>query len=144
MGRVSKSLLLFSVAGLFGPLVWNVTRHPSRMENFTSDLVFLLWPTQPIGAVEVSVGGPVAAALTIGANLVLFALLGLAVGALARTRGRVVSAYILVCVLLFLWALFGAGFSFAHLGVFALVVALVLYAIPFWLVMRASAMPQTA
>ena len=134
MGRISKSFLVFSAAGLVGPLVWNVMHHPSRMENFISDLVFLLWPTQPIGAVEVSVGGPVAAALTIGANLVVFALLGLVVGVLARNRGRLVSTYILLCVLLFLWALFGAGFSFAHLGVFALVVALLLYAIPFWLV----------
>src|SRR5258708_3160405 len=144
MSRTLKSLLVFAGTGLFGPLVWNVVRHPSRMENFISDLVFLLWPTQPIGVIETNFGGPTATAVTIGANLVLFSVLGLVVGALARTRGRLVTAYVLVCVLLFLWALWGAGFSFAHLGVFALAVALLLYAVPFWVVMRTSAMPRSA
>src|ERR1700694_4030729 len=103
MSRTLKSLLVFAGAGLLGPLVWNVVRHPSRIESFISDLVFLLWPTQPIGVIEANVGGPTATAVTIGANLVLFAILGVAVGALAGTRGRVITAYAVVCVLLFLW-----------------------------------------
>jgi hypothetical protein len=54
MRRTLKSLLVFAGAGLLGPLVWNVVRHPSRMEGFISDLVFLLWPTQPLGVIETS------------------------------------------------------------------------------------------
>jgi glucose dehydrogenase len=68
---------------------------------------------------------------------------GVIVGLLARTRGRLVLAYVVVCLLLFVWAFWGAGFSFAHLGVLALVVALLVYAVPFWIVKPSSAMPRS-
>jgi hypothetical protein len=144
MNRTLKSLLVFAGAGLLGPLVWNIVPHPSRMEGFISDLVFLLWPTQPMGVIETNVGAPKALAFTIGANLVLFAIIGVIVGLLARTRGRLVLAYVVVCLLLFMWAFWGAGFSFAHLGVLALAVALLVYAIPFWVVLPTSAEPRLA
>jgi hypothetical protein len=144
VSRTVKSLLVFTGAGLLGPLVWNVVRHPSRVESFISDLVFLLWPTQPMGVIETNVGAPRALAVTIGANLVLFAIMGLIVGLLAKTRGRLVVAYVVVSLLLFVWAFWGAGFSFAHLGVLALAVALFVYAIPFWVVMPGAAMPRPA
>ena len=143
MSRTVKSLLVFTGAGLLGPLVWSVVRHPSRVESFISDLVFLLWPTQPMGVIETNVGAPRALAVTIGGNLVLFAIIGLIVGLLAKTRGRLVVAYVVVSLLLFMWAFWGAGFSFAHLGVLALAVALLVYAIPFWVVMPSSAMPKS-
>lgn len=134
MSRTLKSLLVFTGVGLLGPLVWNVVRHPSRIESFIGDLVFLLWPTQPIGVIETNVGVPRALAITIGANLVLFAIIGVIVGLVAKTRGRLVLAYVAISLLLFVWAFWGAGFSFAHLGVLALAVALLVYAIPFWVV----------
>jgi hypothetical protein len=135
MSRTLKSILVFTGAGLLGPLVWNMVRHPSRVENFVSDLVFLLWPAQPMGVIEANVGVPRALAVTIGANLILFAIVGVIVGLLARTRGRLILGYVVVCLLLFVWAFWGAGFSFAHLGGLALAVALLVYAIPFWAVM---------
>jgi hypothetical protein len=144
MSRTVKSLLVFAGAGLLGPIVWNVVRHPSRMENFVSDLVFLLWPTQPMGVIETNVGAPAALAVTIGSNLVLFAVIGVIVGLAARSRGQLAAAYAVVCVLLFAWAFYGAGFSFAHLGVLALAVALLVYAIPFWVVMRGPGTPRSA
>ncbi|HZW94988.1 MAG TPA: hypothetical protein VFF64_18715 [Candidatus Eremiobacteraceae bacterium] len=144
MSRTLKSLLVFAGAGLLGPLVWNMVRHPSRIEGFISDLVFLLWPTQPMGVIETNVGAPKALTFTIGANLVLFAIIRVIVGLLARTRGRLVLAYVVVCLLLFVWAFWGAGFSFAHLGVLALAVALLVYAIPFWVVMPSPTMPPPA
>jgi len=143
MSRILKSLLVFTGAGLLGPLIWNVVQHPSRVENFVSDLVFLLWPTQPLGVIETNVGAPKAVAVTIGANLILFAVIGLIVGLLARTRVRLVFAYVVVCLLLFMWAFWGAGFSFAHLGVLALALALLVYAIPFWVVMPGTTMPRS-
>ncbi len=143
MSRILKSLLVFTGAGLLGPLIWNVVQHPSRVENFVSDLVFLLWPTQPLGVIETNVGAPKAVAVTIGANLILFAVIGLIVGLLARTRVRLVFAYAVVCLLLFMWAFWGAGFSFAHLGVLALALALLVYAIPFWVVMPGTTMPRS-
>jgi hypothetical protein len=50
---------------------------------------------------------------------------------------------VVVCLLLFVWAFWGAGFSFAHLGVLALAVALLVYAVPFWVVKPSSAMPSS-
>jgi threonine/homoserine efflux transporter RhtA len=144
MSRTLKSLLVFAGAGLLGPLAWKVERHPSRIESFISDLVFLLWPTQPMGVIETNVGAPRALALTIGANLVLFAVIGVIVGLVARSRGQLAVAYAVVCLLLFAWAFWGAGFSFAHLGILALAVALLVYAIPFWVVMRAAGCPILA
>lgn len=144
MSRTVKSLLVFTGAGLLGPLVWNVVSHPSRIESFISDLVFLLWPTQPMGVIETNVGARAALAVTIGANLILFAVIGVIVGLAARSRGQLAVAYAVVCVLLFAWAFWGAGFSFAHLGVLALAVALLVYAIPFWVVMRGPGTPRSA
>ena len=152
MNRVLKSTAVFAGAGLLGPLVvyatWPVSRFntlvPKSVSNFRYDFVFLLWPTQPMAVVEVSIGRLAAAALAIGANLLLFAALGAAVGTLARTRTRLIAGYAVVCGLIFYFDLWGAGFSLAYLNVFALVVALILYAIPFWVVMRASAMPRSA
>lgn len=152
MNRMLKSLLVFAGAGLLGPLVrfaiWPPSRFnalfPKSISNFLYDFILLLWPTQPMAAAEVNIGRASAAALAIGANLLLFSILGIVVGALARTPGRLITAYVLVCILLFLWAFWGAGFSFAHLGSFALIVALLLYAVPFLVVMRSSAMPRSA
>jgi len=78
------------------------------------------------------------------ANLVLFTVLGFAVALLARTRRRLAMAYVVVVTLVFLMAQWEAGFVFARIHLPALVVALVLYAVPFSLVMRASATPPSA
>jgi hypothetical protein len=50
----------------------------------------------------------------------------------------------MVSTLLFAMALWEAGSVFAHLDWLALGVALPLYAIPFWVVARASALPKSA
>jgi len=67
---------------------------------------------------------------------VLFTTLGLAVASLARTRSRLAIAYVVVAILAFLIALWQAGFAFARVDGVALGVALFVYAIPFWIVMR--------
>ena len=148
MSRTLKSTLVFSAAGLLGPLVrfaaWPPSRAPKSVGNFLYDFVLLLWPTQPMAVVEVNVGSVAAAALAITANLIVFAILGAAVGMIGGTRTRAMVAYLAVCGLIFLFDLWGAGFSLAYLNVLALVAALLLYAVPFWVVMRASTVPRSA
>ena len=101
---------------------------PRSVWLFYTNLVELIWPPSMMGP---WIGVPV--------NLVLFTVLGFAVALLGRTRRRLAIAYVVVVTLVFLMAQLEAGFVFAHIHLPALVVALVLYAIPFWLVMRASA-----
>jgi hypothetical protein len=97
-----------------------------------------------MAVVEVNVGSLAAAALAITANLIVFAILGAAVGMIGGTRTRVMVAYLAVCGLIFLFDLWGAGFSFAYLNVLALVVALLLYAVPFCVMTRGTAMQRPA
>jgi hypothetical protein len=146
MNSILRSTVVFAGAGLLGPLfrlaAWPPSRFdvlvPKSVSNFLYDFVLLLWPTQPMAAVEVNIGRLAAVALAVGANLLLFAALGAAVGTLARTRARLIVGYAVVSGLILCFDLWGAGFSLAYLNVLALVVALILYALPFWIVMRGS------
>jgi hypothetical protein len=138
--RKSRVTLIFAAAGLVGPLVWLAAWPPARLADvlprpvwfFYTDLVEILWPVSMMGP---WIGVPV--------NLLLFTVLGLVVAWLAQTRSRLAIAYAVVTILIFVMALWQAGFVFPRLDGFALAVALVLYAIPFWIVMRASAMPRS-
>ena len=139
MGRTARSVVVFGLAGLLGPVVWLAAWPPSRLADvlphsvwfFYTDLVELLWPVSMMGP---WIGVPL--------NLMLFVLLGLAVAWLAQTRGRLVIAYAVVIVLAVLFALWQAGFAVKRVDGFALIVALLLYAIPFWIVMRSSTVPR--
>jgi hypothetical protein len=141
MSRTLKSLLAFAGAGLVGPAIWLAAWPPARLADvlprpewfFYTHLVEMLWPVSMMGP---WIGVP--------ANLVLFTTLGVAVAWLARTRSRVMIAYGVVTVLAVLLALWQAGFAATRVDGFALIVALLLYAIPFWIVMRASAVPRSA
>jgi hypothetical protein len=112
------------------------------VSSFLYDFVLLLWPTQPMAMANLGRGA--AAALSVGANLLLFTALGVVVGILGRTCTRTIVGYIVVCGLIFWFDLWGAGFSFEYLNLLALEGALFVYAIPFWVVMRAPAMPKSA
>lgn len=85
---------------------------------------------------EVNTGPVIAGLAAIGANLLLFATVGMLTGSFAQSRRGVTLCYLAVVGLLLLLSLWGAGFSIAYLNVTALVVALVLYAIPFGLAVR--------
>lgn len=137
----SRVTLIFAVTGLVGPMVWLAAWPPSRLADvlphsiwfFYTDVVELLWPVSMMGP---WIGVPL--------NLMLFVLLGLAVAWLAQTRSRLVIAYAAVTVLAVLFALWQAGFAVTRVDGFALIVALLLYAVPFWIVMRASTVPRSA
>jgi len=98
--------------------------------------VFYLWPTQPLAVVEASSGQLVAGLYSVGGNLLLFIALGLIVSATGGRRTMVLLIYGGLCGALVIFGLWGAGFSLAHLSWLPLAMAMVLYAIPFWLVTR--------
>ena len=135
---------VFAAAALIGPLVRYVAWPPSqigeiasfRLDIFIYDLVFLLWPTQMLAVMEASVGVFAAAAVAVGANVLLYGAIGLLVGVTAGRRTAILALYLFVGALVTLFALWDAGFGIAHLNVPALGVALTLYAIPFWVVRK--------
>ena len=95
--RLVVSVLIFIVAALMGPLIRWITWPPSKFErdtstsmnNFVSDLVFSLWPTQPLAVMEASTGAFVAGLVAVSANVILFGFVGAVVGAIASQRFRV-------------------------------------------------------
>ena len=134
------STLIFIASAFVGPLIRLATWPPSKFEqgsflsigDFVYDLVLLLWPTQPLAVIEVNTGSWVAIVVSVAANILLFGLLGVVAGFSAKQRLGLLALYVVVCALVLLLALWGAGFSFAYLNVVALLVALLLYAVPFW------------
>jgi hypothetical protein len=136
------AVVVFSLAGLAGPLIRYLTWPPSDFElavgtrwaQFVYYLVFFLWPTQPFGIAEYNIGRLIAIAYVVGANVVLFGAVGLVVGMAARWRKGVLFVYGGVCALVVFHAVSGAGSRLAHEAGMPLLTALVLYTIPFWLV----------
>jgi len=147
MRGLAISTLIFGATAFVGPLIRWMTWPPSKFEqgsstsigNFVYDLVFLLWPTQPLAVIDVNTGPLVAGVVAVGANVLLFGFVGLVVGSVAKHAPGLLALYVLVCALVLLLALWGAGFSVAYLNIFALVAALLLYAVPFWATARLAA-----
>jgi hypothetical protein len=144
MRKIFVAVITFGGLALLGPLIRFAAWPPSMLEReapslarFVYDTVFLLWPTQPLGAIEESAGRISAAVVGIGANILLFGLIGLLVGAVAKTPSALAAFFAIVCAALILLALWGAGFSFAFVNWLALVIALLAYSIPFWVLVRA-------
>lgn len=102
------------------------------------DLVLLIWPTQPLASIEISAGTNLAILFSVLANIAVFGLLGLLAGALAKTAIQLSSAYLAVCVMIIVMAVWSIGLGFSHVDMIALVVALALYAVPFALVWQFS------
>lgn len=127
-----RVVMIFGLAGLVGPIAWIAAWPPSGLAYllprflwvFYTDLIELLWPASMMG---LWVGVP--------ANLTLFSILGVGVGRLARTRVRLWIGYAMVIFLVLLLALWQAGFSVTRVDVVAVAVAVLIYAIPFWVVM---------
>jgi hypothetical protein len=137
-------MTIFALAGLVGPLLRWATWPPSPpsagwLGNFVYDLVLLLWPTQPLAVMEASVGTLAGAAISVTANILLFVVIGMLAGALAKTAVRLSLVYLVVCVMIVLVFVWSVGFNFSYLNVIALVVALALYVVPFALIWRLSA-----
>lgn len=83
----SSPLLVSAVAALVGPvlaLLGSLTKLDSLDESLGSNalsefvygIVLLVWPFQPLGVLEAVVGWIGAAVITVGANILLFTLIG--------------------------------------------------------------------
>ena len=146
----SSGVLVFAATGLIGPVVRYATWPPSlfklttsdRVEGFVYDLVFYLWPTQPLAALRPD-GGGMQVLLAVGSNLLLFALIGFVVGALASQRGAVLMAYAGFCCVLLWLALWDVGFRMAQVSVSPLLCAMVLHGSPYLLVALKAARPPS-
>jgi hypothetical protein len=80
---------------------------------------------------EVTIGSFAAITLSIGANALFFGMVGALAAVIARQPGKLLGLYVAACIVVFLLALWSAGFSVAFLNVGALVVVFLLYAVPF-------------
>ncbi len=136
---LAMTTLLFGLLGFVGPCIRWLTWPPSAFEQRTSttfsgfvdDLVFLLWPTQSLAVIEVNTGSVMAGLVAVGANAVLFAVIGVLAGLLFKSRIGLLMLYMVAVLLASIFALWGSGFSLAYLNWAALAVALLFYAIPF-------------
>lgn len=127
---ILRSATIFALVGLIGPLVRWATWPPSPTSagsfgNFLYDLVLLLWLTQPLAVLEASMSPLAAVAVSVAANVLLFAAVGMLAGALARSAIQLSSVYLAVCVIVVLIGVWSVGSSFSWLNISALVVALV-------------------
>jgi len=141
MRRYIISILVFVIAGLIGPLIAFVAYKyidtlPFGLHVIINDLLFSLFPTQMLAVVEVTIGIIQAAALAIGANVMIFGVLGFVVAYFAKQRQQLIVVYTLVCLMVFVWTFLGAGYSFKYLNWIALLLALSIYAVPFCIVER--------
>ena len=137
---VAITAAIFALWALAGPLLRLATWPPTLPTpgssesggDFVYDLVLLLWPTQPLAVIESSVGMTMGMAIAVLANVVLLGVLGALIGTTAKHLSLLIAAYACVAVLVAFLAFFGAGFSPSHVNVGALIVALLLYMIPFF------------
>jgi hypothetical protein len=134
---------IFAMAALVGPLMNWVSWPPDLLSEkrsfgsrFVEHLVYLLWPMQALGVIQYSAGILTAAIVAIGANVLVFGLIGLAVGAVSSRPAVVLGLYMLVATLVCLQALWDAGFNLSYLNPLAVVVVLVFHAFLFWLSSR--------
>ena len=133
------AIILFGTTGLFGPTIRLITsifmKYDSEVSisitRFVYSLVFYVWPAQPFAVIEHKVGCFSAISVSVGLNILLFGCLGLIVGLYAKNSTRIKLIYIFICILIFIFAFWSAGFSFFYINWFALIVALFLYAVPF-------------
>jgi hypothetical protein len=136
---VVQSAAIFLAAGLGGPLLrWIVPIGPtsSSVSNFVYNLVLLLWPAQLLAVIEVNTGRLVAVIISVGTNLALFAVVGVATGICARKPLVLISIYLGVCGGVGALAVWAFGLPFTCADTTALACSLVLYAIPFIIVFR--------
>lgn len=143
MHRTLATIVLFACIGVIGPLlklaIWPPSafeaRSSERAVGFIYDLVILLWPLVLMGDGE---GGLKLLLALAGINLLFFVVLGAIVGAIGKTRGRLLSVYVVFCALISWLEFWGAGFTPTYVNWSALLVAMVLYAIPFVIIIGCS------
>ena len=141
--RTAVPIFIFLGGGVAGPLLRWATWHPGRVgdgtgfsiSDFLYSLVLLLWPTQPLGVMEASLGRHMAVVVTVGANLIVFGVAGVIVAIAARRLPLLIAIYILICLMLSAFAFWIAG---NQIDVVALLVAFALYGLLFLVAFRVT------
>jgi hypothetical protein len=144
MRAIAVSVLVFLVGGIAGPVLRWVTWPPGgvgdgtgfSIRDFFYDLVLLLWPTQPLGVIEVSTGRSLAIVFAVVANLILFAIAGFIAGIAAKRLPVFIAMYVLVCIMLTVLTYWNAGIDLGQTGLIALFVAFAAYATLFFITFR--------
>jgi len=139
MRTIIWSILIFVASSFAGPLVRWATWPPKATGGFADfmyDLVLLLWPTQPLTVVEASAGTFAAIVLSVGANALLFGVVGALAGILGSKRAALLALYMAACAMLIAFALWGFGFPMTYSNAGALVAVAFLYALLFFAVFR--------
>lgn len=98
MRAIYKGMLVFSVGGLVGPILWGISRI-SGLSVALDYIVAMLWPAWMLGTFEYSVGEALAALIAVVANIVLFSAIDAFTFASLSFAWRLTS---FVCVIVFL------------------------------------------
>jgi hypothetical protein len=130
-----KIVAMFAVVGLFGPvfrlvLFWPVDSFPAIY--VVQSITLLVWPAQVFGVMETSLGTVQAGVLAISANLLLFTAIGAIAALVARRRSLLWVVQSVVLALVVMWAYTWRGFD----AWWALLMALIIYSLPFAVVRR--------
>jgi hypothetical protein len=130
-----KMVGLFAAFGLFGPLFR--LSASAVVDSFdviyiVQSITILVWPPQVLGVMERSLGTAGVAALTIGLNVVLFALLGVSAVLAWRWSLLLGAVHAIVLALVVVWANVWTGLD----PWWAVASALVFYSMPFAILWR--------
>lgn len=143
----SPRLLASSVAALVGPalaLIASLTKLDALDQNFGSSalsefvygLVLFVWPFQPLGVLEGVAGWIGAAVITVGANVLLFMVIGW-LGFRFRRQPAILTilwgAIVASLVLVAWWA---SGYDARFVNLPSLTVAALFYGALIWIVSR--------
>jgi len=133
-----RTVAIFSLFSLLGPVMQHVSL-PVFLTLHREDVAVMFWP-----AIALSSGGGANNShdlwMCVAVNMVLFAILGLVVGVLGKRTGFVVTVYAFACALLTLEEAWGSGFSLAYFSWSVLVLACLLYWLPFWAAIWSSSL----
>ena len=128
----ARSMVIFGVFSLLGPIMRSASG-PAFLTLHREELSFLFWP-----ALVLSAGGRANSShdfwMSLIVNVFGFALLGLIVGILGGRVRVAVAVYVCICACLALTEAWGSGFSLAYFSWSVLLIACLLYALPFWVV----------
>jgi hypothetical protein len=132
---------LFAALGLLGPafrLSASALLDDFDVIYVVQSITILVWPPQVLGVMERSLGTPGVAALTIGLNLTLFALMGVIAVLASRWPPLLGAVHAGVLALVVVWANIWTGLD----PWWAVATALVFYSIPFAILWRARTILQ--
>jgi hypothetical protein len=144
MRKPIHSSLLFCVFALIGPamrlIIWPILNweKSSKITSYIYDLVLLLWPVGLIAVMENVTGTFIAQLLATIANIALFGLIGAIIGFVAKRKSTLLICYVVLCLLILLLELWGAGYSMEFINISALLTAFLVYGLPFYYLWEAK------